>query len=74
MLESCTNLQIHQPYMATQDDDDLRLIRASASLLEDLEISLPRILWKPGHRSRVHQLVRLRDLDYIIQLVQLTLS
>ena len=56
--------------MALQDDDDLRLIRASASLLQDLEQSLPHLLWKvKGHR-RVHQLVRLRDLDYVLQLVR----
>lgn len=60
----------HAPYeMASQDDDDLRLIRASNSLLEDLERSLPRLLWK-SKTNRVHQLVRLRDLDYVLQLVR----
>ncbi|KAF1348011.1 armadillo-type protein [Delphinella strobiligena] len=55
--------------MASQDDDDLRLIRASNSLLEDLERSLPRLLWK-SKTNRVHQLVRLRDLDYVLQLIE----
>lgn len=60
----------HAPYrMASQDDDDLRLVRASHSLLEDLEGSLPRLLWK-SKTNRVHQIVRLRDLDYVLQLVR----
>ena len=54
--------------MASQDDDDLQLMRASASLLQDLEQSLPRLLWKS--KARLHQLVRVRDLDYIIRLVR----
>lgn len=56
--------------MASQDDDDLQLIRASSSLLQDLEQSLPRLLWKQKPNTHVHQLVRLRDLDYVLQLVR----
>jgi len=59
----------------TEDDDDLELVRASASLLSDLEISLPKILWNPsksgtGHGA-VHSQVKQKDLDYIINLVRL---
>lgn len=56
---------------AAQDDDDIQLIRASASLLQDLEQSLPHLLWKDKQRTRVHHLVRLRDLDHVLQLVRL---
>lgn len=63
------------PTMATEpeDDEDLSLVRASATLLEDLESSLPKILWKPAgptlRTKRVHQYVKARDLDKIIALV-----
>lgn len=60
--------------MASQDDEDLKLIRASASLLDDLVRSLPRLLWKSEAHGSVHQLIRQRDLDYVIQLVRKKLS
>jgi hypothetical protein len=56
------------------DDEDVKLARASAGLLADLELSLPKILWKkPAENQtahgRVHSRVRQKDLDYIINLV-----
>ena len=31
---------------APDDDDDLKLVKASAGLLADFEASLPKVLWK----------------------------
>ncbi|KAI5201642.1 hypothetical protein E4T39_05140 [Aureobasidium subglaciale] len=56
--------------MATEIDDDLQLIRASPGLLTDLQVALENLLWKRGDLSRVHNLVRSRDLDHVIQLVE----
>ncbi|KAI5257242.1 hypothetical protein E4T42_01275 [Aureobasidium subglaciale] len=56
--------------MATEVDDDLQLIRASPGLLTDLQVALKKLLWKRGNSSRVHSLVRSRDLDHVIQLVE----
>jgi hypothetical protein len=57
---------------AQEDDDDLKLAKASAGLLSDLERDLPRILWKTkpssGHK-RAHTQVKSRDLDRIINYV-----
>lgn len=56
----------------TEDDDDLRLVKASATLLADLEDALPKILWKPaksGNGRKVHTRVKRRDLDHVIHLV-----
>lgn len=59
---------------ATDEDDDLKLVKASAGLLLDLESALPKILWKPrkngSSRGRVHSQVRKRDLYYVIELVR----
>jgi hypothetical protein len=54
-----------------EGDDDLQLIRASAGLLSDLQSALSKLLWKSGGAQgrRVHHLVRLRDLEHVIQLV-----
>lgn len=54
--------------MATEVDDDLQLMRASAGLLSDLHVAIEKLLWKQGDK-RVHHLVRSRDLDHVIQLV-----
>jgi len=54
--------------MAAEVDDDLKLMRASAGLLSDLHVAIQKLLWKRGDK-RVHHLVRLRDLDHVIQLV-----
>ncbi|GAB7356634.1 hypothetical protein MBLNU459_g7354t1 [Dothideomycetes sp. NU459] len=56
--------------MSAEADDDLYLTRASAGLLSDLEHYLPKILWKRSSLKCVHQLVRLRDLAYIIRLIE----
>lgn len=59
----------------TEEEDDVRLAKASAGLLSDLELHLPKLLWKSpksgndSHR-RVHSRVRRKDLDYIINLVR----
>lgn len=55
--------------MAVEEDDELQLIRASPGLLSDLQTALSKLLWKQGGQNRVHQLVRLRDLDHVIRLV-----
>lgn len=55
--------------MAAEVDDELKLMRASAGLLSDLQVALSRLLWKRGDKGRVHHLVRSRDLDHVIQLV-----
>jgi hypothetical protein len=56
-----------------EEDDDIKLARASAGLLADLESCLPKVLWKPSRtkaeRGRVHSHVRRKDLDYTINLV-----
>ncbi|KAI5276405.1 hypothetical protein E4T47_00731 [Aureobasidium subglaciale] len=56
--------------MATEVDDDLQMIRASPGLLTDLQVALKKLLFKRGISSRVHSLVRSRDLDHVIQLVE----
>ena len=56
-----------------EEDGDIKLARASAGLLADLESCLPKLLWKPSRdsaaRGPVHSRVRQKDLDYIINLV-----
>jgi hypothetical protein len=56
-----------------EEDDDIKLAKASAGLLADLESCLPKVLWKPSRtkaeRGRVHSNVRRKDLDYIISIV-----
>jgi hypothetical protein len=56
-----------------EEDDDIKLAKASAGLLADLESCLPKLLWKPSRtkaeRGRVHSHVRRKDLDYVINLV-----
>ncbi|CAK4030394.1 Tubulin-specific chaperone D [Lecanosticta acicola] len=57
----------------SEEDDDLQLVKASATLLAELERDLPRTLWKPtkpGQAKRVHSQIRLRDLDHIISLIE----
>ncbi|KAI7135785.1 hypothetical protein KC352_g30542, partial [Hortaea werneckii] len=61
--------------MGSNDDDaDLQLIKASPSLLSDLQDALPRALWRPAKTDsapgRVHSQVRQRDLDNILQLIE----
>ncbi|KAF2861732.1 hypothetical protein K470DRAFT_214232, partial [Piedraia hortae CBS 480.64] len=52
------------------DDDDLKLVKASASLLSDLKESLPKLLWKPGKPRRAHRQVRKNDLDHVTKLIE----
>ncbi|KAH9845173.1 Tubulin folding cofactor D C terminal [Teratosphaeria destructans] len=56
------------------DDEDLKLIRASAALLSDLEASLPRLLWRPtktgASHGPVHTRVRQRDLNHVVNLIE----
>jgi hypothetical protein len=58
----------------TEDDDDLKLVRASASLLADLETSLPKLLWKSSKTGNshgaVHSRIKQKDLTYILNLVR----
>lgn len=61
--------------METEDDEnDLKLIKASANFLSDLQTSLPTLLWKSPRsgpaRRRVHRQVRRRDLDYVIRSIE----
>ncbi|KAF1956014.1 hypothetical protein CC80DRAFT_83737 [Byssothecium circinans] len=57
--------------MNTTEDDDLKLIRATASLLSDLEKLLTRILRKRSHDSKnIHQRVREIDLGRISALIE----
>ena len=62
--------------MEIEDDAEIHLARASGNLLSDLELHLPRLLWKPAAGSsdrpegtKVHQYVQSQDLDFILQLV-----
>lgn len=57
-----------------EDDSDLKLVKASSTLLADLEKALLRLLWRPsrtgfGH-GRVHSQVKNRDLEYVLKLVR----
>lgn len=60
------------------EEDDVKLVKASATLLSDLEAELPKLLWKRSamHESsqkqkqkRVHTRVRKCDLERVINLV-----
>ena len=57
-----------------EDDEDLKLFKASATLLSDLEACLPQLLWRraksPSSRGRVHTQVKQRDLDHVLKLVR----
>lgn len=58
-----------------EDEEDVKLVKASAGLLADLEATLPRLLWKrrksENAARRVHTQVKQRDLDYVIRLVSM---
>lgn len=59
--------------MEPGDEDDIKLLRASAGLLADLKNLLGRILWKSSKDTGlpiVHRLVRERDLDRAIAKVK----
>lgn len=57
----------------TEEDVDLKLVKASATLLADLEDALPKVLWKSaksGNGRKAHTQVKGKDLDYITRLVR----
>lgn len=74
-IDTCIQYSIKQKmnYGSSDEEDDLRLVKASATLLAELEQDLPKLLWKtrkPEHRQRrVHTQIRRRDLDRITSLV-----
>lgn len=51
-----------------EDDEDLKLVKASASLLDELVQNLPKLLRRRS--GKVHALVRTKDLDHIVNLVR----
>lgn len=64
--------------METIGDEDLKLQRASADLIAELQISLPHFLYKsisaqsassPAARASVRRLVRANKTDQLIKLV-----
>jgi hypothetical protein len=58
--------------MDSTEDDDLKLQRASASLLSDLEKLLPKLLWKKQHGSdpaKIRSQIREMDMYRIFVLV-----
>lgn len=54
--------------MSSREDDDIRLHKASASLLTDLLRTLKVILWKIS--GTVHRLVRVTDLEKAVALIE----
>ncbi|KAI8942521.1 hypothetical protein NX059_000585 [Plenodomus lindquistii] len=59
--------------MSTGDDDDLKLQRASATLLSDFRHLLPRLLWKRKHGSeaaQIRQHVRDGDMHKACSLIE----
>ncbi|KAF2222312.1 armadillo-type protein [Elsinoe ampelina] len=58
--------------MDNDGDDDLRLIKASAQLLLDIERAIPRIFWKNTGTpiQTAHRYVRLKDLDRLTTLIE----
>jgi len=62
--------------MEAEDDEELQLVRASGALLTDLELNLPKLLWKPSKtgasdEKRVHRYVRDDDLSFVVQMVSI---
>ncbi|KAK5132295.1 hypothetical protein LTR08_009203 [Meristemomyces frigidus] len=56
------------------DDADLKLVKASATLLSDLEDALPKLLWRASKdgtgTGRVHARVKRKDLDNVLKLIE----
>ncbi|KAF7193906.1 Tubulin-specific chaperone D [Pseudocercospora fuligena] len=55
------------------EEDDLKLVKASAGLLADLEDELPKSLWKGSTQARprqAHTKVRRRELDRVVNLIE----
>lgn len=60
--------------MEAAADDELQLLRISEGLVADLQKLLRRVLWKKSQSEKtdelkVHRIVKLRDLDRLIQKV-----
>ncbi|WPH04649.1 Hypothetical protein R9X50_00754200 [Acrodontium crateriforme] len=60
---------------AEDDDEDLKLVGASASLLADLEQAIPRLLFRPlksaiGGNGRVHSQANRRDVQCVTSLIE----
>jgi len=57
-----------------EEDDDLKLVKASAGLLTDLENAVPKLLWRPAsngsRRQRVHTQVKREDLEHVLRLIE----
>ncbi|KAF1994817.1 hypothetical protein P154DRAFT_475433 [Amniculicola lignicola CBS 123094] len=59
--------------MSDVDEEDLKLQRASAAILSDLDALLPKILWKHKHGTttgEVHQRVRVTDMYRVFTLLE----
>ena len=56
---------------ATEDEGDVKLQRASADLLADLQRSLHPFLWQklPSGAERIRRRVRIRERDRLVALV-----
>ncbi|KAI5362715.1 Putative armadillo-like helical, tubulin-specific chaperone D, tubulin-folding cofactor D [Septoria linicola] len=56
----------------TDEDDDLKLVQASAGLLADLETDLSKVLYQtsPTQSRRAHRHVKRRDLNRLVQLIE----
>jgi len=60
--------------MEVEEDEELQLVRASGALLADLEVNLPKLLWKrdktsTSSKKKVHRYVKEDDLAFMVQLV-----
>ena len=58
--------------MDKEEDDESLTFKASATLLQEIEAALPKILWKqrPGQSRQVHRYVRWRSLDHVVGLIE----
>lgn len=68
-ISSSTDNRPSERMENTDEDEELKLIKASAGLLTDLEHGLHRLLFKPGMR-KAHTRVKQRDLDHVVNLVR----
>lgn len=57
-----------------EDEDDVKLAKASAGLLASLEEHIPKLLYKSppseSRNKRVHTRVKKRDLDNVVNIVR----
>lgn len=64
VLQSVNNME------NADEDEDLKLLKASPGLLAELESSIPRLLFKSPSKHRAHTRVKKRDLDNVVNLVR----